>query len=184
MMKTFSLSGAREALPVTRRHPLFGCVGIVASSLALPALAVIPVRRVQVFKNASYGCCGAIPNEHGRIPMKFQHLLAASLVFAAAAVSAQSTTPTDRAAHHLTTTSAPTSSVAWTEGEVRKVDKAAGKVTLRHGRIENLDMPGMTMVFRATDPRLLNGLKEGDKVRFVAGLANGALTVSTIERAE
>ena len=117
--------------------------------------------------------------------MKFQHLLAASLVSVAAAASAQATTPTDHAAHHLTTTSAATPSIAWTtEGEVRKVDIAAGKVTLRHGRIENLDMPGMTMVFRATDPRLLSGLKEGDKVRFVAGLANGALTVLTIERAE
>ena len=117
--------------------------------------------------------------------MKFQHLLAASLVSVAAAASAQATTSTDHAAaHHLTTTSAATPSIAWTEGEVRKVDIAAGKVTLRHGRIENLDMPGMTMVFRATDPRLLSGLKEGDKVRFVAGLANGALTVLTIERAE
>jgi len=116
--------------------------------------------------------------------MKSQHLLVASLVFAAAAASAQATKPADPAVHHRTTTSAATSSIAWTGGEVRKVDKAAGEVTLRHGRIENLDMPGMTMVFRATDPRLLNGLKEGDKVRFVAGLANGALTVSTIERAE
>jgi Cu/Ag efflux protein CusF len=116
--------------------------------------------------------------------MKFQHVLAASLVFAAAAVSAQSTTPTDHAALHPTTTSTATPAVAWTQGEVRKVDRAAGTITLRHGRIENLDMPGMTMVFRATDPQLLNGLKEGDKVRFVASLASGAFTVSTIERAE
>jgi len=59
MKKTFSLSGARDAFPVTRRHLLFGCVGIVAGSLALPSLAVIPVHRVQVYKNASCGCCGA-----------------------------------------------------------------------------------------------------------------------------
>ena len=114
----------------------------------------------------------------------FNLVVAASLALCAMAVSAKSTSPADHAAHHLTTNSAATPAVAWTQGEVRKVDTAEGKVTLRHGRIENLDMPGMTMVFQATDPKLLNGLKEGDKVRFLAGLANGALTVSTIERAE
>src|ERR1035441_3107790 len=190
MKKTFSLSGARDAFTVTPRHLLFGRVGIVAGPLTATIDGHVLEGHVPALEAAHRGevvttlFSQAIPNENRRIPMKFQHLLAASLVFAAAAVNAQSTTPTDHAAHHLATTSAPTSSVAWTEGEVRKVDKAAGKVTLRHGRIEDLDMPGMTMVFRATDPRLLNGLKEGDKVRFVAGLANGALTVSTIERAE
>ena len=64
-----------------------------------------------------------------------------------------------------------------TEGEVRKVDKEAGKLTLRHGRIENLDMPAMTMVFRVADPSMLETLKEGDKIRFAADRMNGALTV-------
>jgi Cu/Ag efflux protein CusF len=70
------------------------------------------------------------------------------------------------------------------EGEVRKVDKEAGKLTLRHGRIENLDMPAMTMVFRAADPKLLDGLKEGDKVRFAADRVDGAITVTRIEAAK
>lgn len=52
-----------------------------------------------------------------------------------------------------------------TEAEVRKVDKAAGKVTLKHGEIRNLDMPGMTMVFTAKDKSLLDKVKPGDKVR-------------------
>jgi Cu/Ag efflux protein CusF len=63
------------------------------------------------------------------------------------------------------------------DGEVRKVDKEAGKLTLRHGRIENLDMPSMTMVFHVADPSMLEGLKEGDKIRFAADRVNGALTV-------
>ena len=71
-----------------------------------------------------------------------------------------------------TSASAPMS-----DGEVRKVDKEAGKLTLRHGRIENLDMPGMTMVFRVADPSMLETLKEGDKIRFAADRLNGALTV-------
>lgn len=70
---------------------------------------------------------------------------------------------------------------ALSEGEVRKVNKEAGKLTLKHGRIESLDMPPMTMVFRAADPKLLDGLKEGDKVRFSADRVNGAITVTRIE---
>jgi hypothetical protein len=59
MKKTFSLSGARDALPVTRRHLLLGSIGIAAGFLELPSLAVIPAHQVQVYKNASCGCCGA-----------------------------------------------------------------------------------------------------------------------------
>ncbi len=70
-----------------------------------------------------------------------------------------------------------------TEGEVRKVDIAAGKVTLKHGPIENLGMPGMTMVFRATNPALLDKLKAGDKVRFAADKTGDDYTVSRIEPA-
>jgi Cu/Ag efflux protein CusF len=71
---------------------------------------------------------------------------------------------------------------AQTEGEVRKVDLAQGKVTLRHGPLTNLDMPAMTMVFTAVDKKLLDGLKEGDKVRFTADKQNGTYVVTAIER--
>ena len=70
-----------------------------------------------------------------------------------------------------------------TEAEVRRVDLAAGKITLRHGEIPNLDMPPMTMVFQARDPALLAGVKAGDKVRFTADKINGAYTVLTLEPA-
>ena len=70
------------------------------------------------------------------------------------------------------------------DGELRKVDKDAGKVTLKHGPLTNLDMPGMTMVFKATDPKMLDGLKEGDKVRFSADRINGAISVTRIEVAK
>lgn len=78
---------------------------------------------------------------------------------------------------------APATSAPATEGEVRKVDREQGKVTLRHGRIENLDMGAMTMVFRVADPRLLEGLQPGAKVRFDAESVGGALTVTRIEPA-
>jgi Cu/Ag efflux protein CusF len=68
-----------------------------------------------------------------------------------------------------------------TDGEVRKVDKEQGKVTLKHGPIANLAMPGMTMVFKVADPRMLDSLKEGDKVKFTAEKVNGAITVTAIQ---
>ena len=67
-----------------------------------------------------------------------------------------------------------------TEGEVRKVDRAQGKLTLKHGEIRNLDMPAMTMVFRVADPKLLDGLNEGAKVRFDVEKLNGQYTVVRI----
>jgi Cu/Ag efflux protein CusF len=70
---------------------------------------------------------------------------------------------------------------AMAEGEVRKIDREQGKVTLRHGPIANLDMPAMTMVFKLADARLLQGIKEGDKVRFAADKVDGVFTVIAIE---
>ncbi len=73
---------------------------------------------------------------------------------------------------------------AKTAGEVRKVDKAAGKVTIRHGPIENLGMPKMTMIFRVRDPDMLDRLKEGDRILFVADRVNGAFTLMQFEPAQ
>lgn len=69
------------------------------------------------------------------------------------------------------------------DGEVRRIDKAQAKLTLKHAPIENLDMPAMTMVFRVADPKLLDGLKEGDRVRFSAEKVNGLITITTLEPA-
>lgn len=70
-----------------------------------------------------------------------------------------------------------------TEGEVRKVDKEAGKLTLRHGEIRNLNMAAMTMVLRVQDPAMLEQVKVGDKVRFAADRINGAVTIVQLEKA-
>jgi Cu(I)/Ag(I) efflux system protein CusF len=68
-----------------------------------------------------------------------------------------------------------------TEGEVRKVDKDAKKLTIRHGPIQHLDMPGMTMVFQVSDPAMLEQVKAGDKIKFAADKVGGAYTVTRIE---
>jgi Cu/Ag efflux protein CusF len=69
------------------------------------------------------------------------------------------------------------------EGVVRKIDAANAKITLRHGPLANLNMPPMTMVFRAQPPELLNGIKVGDKVKFHAEDINGSFTVTAIQAA-
>ena len=69
-----------------------------------------------------------------------------------------------------------------TDGEVTKVDKPAGKVTLKHGEIKNLDMPPMTMSFRVSDPAWLDSLAAGQKVRFAVEKVNGQFTVVRLEK--
>ena len=71
----------------------------------------------------------------------------------------------------------------FTDAEVRKVDKAAGKITLKHGEIKNLDMPGMTMVFQVKDATMLDKVKAGDKVRFTAEKEGSVYILTTLEAA-
>lgn len=68
-----------------------------------------------------------------------------------------------------------------TEGEVRKVDRDTKKLTLKHGEIRNLDMPPMTMVFQVKDAAMLDKLKPGDKVRFVALKTPSGYVVSELQ---
>lgn len=69
------------------------------------------------------------------------------------------------------------------DGEIRKVDKDAGKLTIKHGPLKALDMPGMTMVFGVQDAAVLEQLKAGDKVRFQAEKMDGKFVVTRIEAA-
>ncbi|WP_286758467.1 copper-binding protein [Ralstonia sp. RL] len=69
-------------------------------------------------------------------------------------------------------------------GEVKKIDKDAGKITIKHGPLTNLDMPAMTMVFKVKDPAMLDQVKVGDKIGFAAEKVNGAITVTKLEPAK
>jgi Cu/Ag efflux protein CusF len=73
------------------------------------------------------------------------------------------------------------STAALTEGEVKKVDQESSKVTLKHGEIKHLDMPGMTMVFTVRDKGLLATVKPGDKIKFMAVSEGGKLIVTDIQ---
>ncbi len=84
----------------------------------------------------------------------------------------------------ILTTAGAMAAMPMADGEVRKIDMSAKKITLKHGEIKSLDMPPMTMVFQVKDPAMLEKVKVGDKVRFTVENANGAMTVLTMEPAQ
>jgi len=73
---------------------------------------------------------------------------------------------------------------AMANGEVKKIDEAAGKITLKHGPIKSLDMEdeSMTMVFRVQDPTMLKQVKVGDKVKFEAERAPAGITITKMQK--
>jgi len=86
--------------------------------------------------------------------------------------------------HHATNEAKPAAnaSAALTDGEVRKIDKAAGKITIKHGPMPKFDMPAMTMAYRVKDKAMLDNLKPGDKIKFDADGVGGEFTVLRLER--
>jgi len=73
---------------------------------------------------------------------------------------------------------------AMTDGEVKKIDKDAGKITIKHGEIKHMDMPGMTMVFVVKDKALLDAVPVGAKIQFMATNENGQMMVTDIQPAK
>ena len=84
----------------------------------------------------------------------------------------------------LLSVSLPAVAQEMSEGEIRKVNKDAQKITIKHGPLKNLDMPPMTMVFRVRDAALLDAVKQGDKVMFNAENVGGQYVVTKIEAAK
>ena len=95
----------------------------------------------------------------------------AALAFAGAAAAQSSASEAPAAASDLA------------DGEIRKVDKDNKKLTIQHGPLKSLDMPGMTMVFGVSDEGMLDRFQAGDKVRFDAGKMDGKMVVVRIEAA-
>ena len=111
-----------------------------------------------------------------------RHFVAAALIVVSLPFSALA-----EDAHHKDKGAASASPGAsqLADGEVRKVDKDAKKLTIRHGPLPSLDMPSpMTMVYQVKDPALLDQVKAGDKIRFVAEKIGGQFTVLRIEIAK
>lgn len=109
--------------------------------------------------------------------MKTSKFLPIVLLAAAAAFSVAAHAQEKPAAAQLTAPSAD-----MTDGEIRKIDKANKKITIKHGEIKSLDMPPMSMVFQVKDPAMLENVKVGDKVKFVAEKSGGAIVVTHIQQ--
>jgi Cu/Ag efflux protein CusF len=84
----------------------------------------------------------------------------------------------------LTTAAVAYAQNATVTGEVKKIDEAAGKITLKHGPIKNLEMneDSMTMVFRVQDPSMLKQVKVGDRVQFEAERAAAGITITKMQK--
>lgn len=103
------------------------------------------------------------------------------------ALAAAATVPAAAQPHHSHAAGASVAqadAASLADAEVRRVDKDAGKITLKHGYIKSLGMPPMTMVFQVKDRAFLDRVKEGDKVRFAAEEKSGAYVVTAIEPAK
>ena len=106
--------------------------------------------------------------------------LAACGLLVAAPLAAQ--TAAEHDAHHADPgAAAAAAALPLSDGEVRKIDKSTGKLTIKHGPLQNLQMPPMTMVFRVQEPAMLDQIKEGDKIKFSADRVDGALTVTRVQ---
>ena len=84
-------------------------------------------------------------------------------------------------AHHATASAASPQS-AMTNGVVKRIDKAAGRVTIAHEPLTNLGMPAMTMSFLVKDRAWLDAMKVGAPIRFLADNVKGELTVVALEQ--
>ena len=105
----------------------------------------------------------------------------AQLIIAAAILGTAPMTMTVYAATHAAAAAPAAATDQATDGEIRKVDKDAKKITIKHGELKSLDMPAMTMVFQVKDPSFLDKVKQGDKVSFVAEKIGGQFTVTQID---
>lgn len=106
--------------------------------------------------------------------------LSLALVLAAVPAAAQ-TDPHAGHAGHSMPAAGKEGAGELSEGTVRKVDAAAGQLTIAHGTLKNLGMPPMTMVFKAKDAAMLKGLKEGDAIRFVAEQSGNDYVVTRLQ---
>ena len=110
--------------------------------------------------------------------------LMTALPFAAFAGGMPAATTMTASAPAVSGPATASATATMSDGEVKKIDKDAGKITIKHGPLTNLDMPGMTMVFRVKESAMLDAVKSGDKIKFVAEKVGGTLTVTSMQPAK
>jgi Cu(I)/Ag(I) efflux system protein CusF len=113
--------------------------------------------------------------------VKNKRLVELVMLFVVAALVSAMATGSRAADMPAKTAATAAGAAALSSGEVSKVDKGAGKITIKHGPLANLDMPAMTMAFAVKDPAVLDRFKAGDRIAFVAEKGNGGFVVTRIE---
>jgi len=109
-------------------------------------------------------------------------IVATGLALVATAASAQAQVQMhDHDQHGAMAATSPDAPDTLSEGGVQKVDKDTGKLTIKHGPLNNLGMPAMTMAFKVQDPAMLDQVKVGEQVRFRVERANGSFTITRLE---
>jgi Cu/Ag efflux protein CusF len=109
-------------------------------------------------------------------------LVSTGLALVAADASAQAQAQMhDHDQHGAMAATSPDDPDTLSEGGVTKVDKDTGKLTIKHGPLNNLGMPAMTMAFKVQDPAMLDQVKAGEQVRFRVGRANGSLVITKLQ---
>jgi Cu/Ag efflux protein CusF len=112
-------------------------------------------------------------------------LVCVSMAFGAAFAVSQSAVADDMAGMKMNgtmTSPAVSSKTALTDAEVKKIDTASGMVTLKHGALQNVGMPAMTMAFKAKDAAMLKQAHEGDKVKVRVEDVAGTMTIVTMQK--
>lgn len=113
--------------------------------------------------------------------MKLTPTLPLTLTLISAALATPAYAQHNASDHSAHQAAPATATATLSDGEIRKIDRDAQKITIRHGPIANLNMPPMTMVFQVKDPALLDRAKTGDKVKFAAEQSGGAYIVNRID---
>ncbi len=107
--------------------------------------------------------------------------VSSALFMAGANVNAQTQ---EHAGHDMASATPDSADTALSAGEIKKVDRDTGKLTIKHGALTNLNMPGMTMAFKVQNPSMLDQVKAGDNIHFRVENLNGSLTVTKLETAK
>ncbi len=115
---------------------------------------------------------------------KINFVLAAAIVWTSGTGLVLAATDTPASTPNKAVGALAPASAQLTAGEVRKVDTEQGRLTIKHEALLNLDMPGMTMVFKVLDDKLLQNVKQGDKIMFRAEKLDAGFTVVKLEQAK
>jgi Cu(I)/Ag(I) efflux system protein CusF len=164
---------------------------ILPSALGVPRIASAAAPVIEVYKSAPQLTSDTTATKRKEATMNSLSKLALAAAITLSSASVAFAQNADHGTNHAPSMSIAQNSAAsnsasgeasaMSEGEIKKVDKETGKVTIKHSALKNIDMPAMTMVFRAKDASMLDQVKAGDKVSFVAEKVGGQFTVTQIE---